>query len=428
MRMWMKTGLGVLIALLVAGCATAPRATVPAPAEVPVLEAQYRSSPGDATLRARLGAAYRAAGRPNDAVTLLRPFATAGTALPAGSVTLAGAYEDLQQFGEARTIYASLSETATGRLQREVSARMLALDRLELQAAVRNAIAREEELRAATPPADAVGVFPFLFESTNESLAPLSRALAALLGVDLAQTDRLRVVERAQLQYLLDELQLAESSRVDTLTAARAGHLVGAGRIVQGRIDGAADEIRLQAAVVTVGGAEAVRVLDEEGRLNSLFDMEKQLALDIYDALGIQLTVAERQRVNRRQTQNIQALLAFGYGLEAADAGRWDEALERFAEASRLDANFELNQDWITRVEATRTFEAQGSQGLLQIALGGPTDLPDWLRVRQRFIEIERIVPDPLTRDAVTQVLGTEGLDRGLILDVIIRRPTGGSR
>ncbi len=428
MRMWMKTGLGVLIALLVAGCATAPRATVPAPAEVPVLEAQYRSSPGDATLRARLGAAYRAAGRPNDAVTLLRPFATAGTALPAGSVTLAGAYEDLQQFGEARTIYASLSETATGRLQREVSARMLALDRLELQAAVRNAIAREEELRAATPPADAVGVFPFLFESTNESLAPLSRALAALLGVDLAQTDRLRVVERAQLQYLLDELQLAESSRVDTLTAARAGHLVGAGRIVQGRIDGAADEIRLQAAVVTVGGAEAVRVLDEEGRLNSLFDMEKQLALDIYDALGIQLTVAERQRVNRRQTQNIQALLAFGYGLEAADAGRWDEALERFAEASRLDANFELNQDWITRVEATRTFEAQGSQGLLQIALGGPADLPDWLRVRQRFIEIERIVPDPLTRDAVTQVLGTEGLDRGLILDVIIRRPTGGSR
>ncbi len=428
MRMWMKTGLGVLIALLVAGCATAPRATVPAPAEVPVLEAQYRSSPGDATLRARLGAAYRAAGRPNDAVTLLRPFATAGTALPAGSVTLAGAYEDLQQFGEARTIYASLSETATGRLQREVSARMLALDRLELQAAVRNAIAREEELRAATPPADAVGVFPFLFESTNESLAPLSRALAALLGVDLAQTDRLRVVERAQLQYLLDELQLAESARVDTLTAARAGHLVGAGRIVQGRIDGAADEIRLQAAVVTVGGAEAVRVLDEEGRLNSLFDMEKQLALDIYDALGIQLTVAERQRVNRRQTQNIQALLAFGYGLEAADAGRWDEALERFTEASRLDANFELNQDWITRVEATRTFEAQGSQGLLQIALGGPTDLPDWLRVRQRFIEIERIVPDPLTRDAVTQVLGTEGLDRGLILDVIIRRPTGGSR
>ncbi len=427
MRMWMKTGLGVLIALLVAGCATAPRATVPAPAEVPVLEAQYRSSPGDATLRARLGAAYRAAGRPNDAVTLLRPFATAGTALPAGSVTLAGAYEDLQQFGEARTIYASLSETATGRLQREVSARMLALDRLELQAAVRNAIAREEELRAATPPADAVGVFPFLFESTNESFAPLSRALAALLGVDLAQTDRLRVVERAQLQYLLDELQLAESARVDTLTAARAGHLVGAGRIVQGRIDGAADEIRLQAAVVTVGGAEAVRVLDEEGRLNSLFDMEKQLALDIYDALGIQLTVAERQRVNRRQTQNIQALLAFGYGLEAADAGRWDEALERFAEASRLDANFELNQDWITRVEATRTFEAQGSQGLLQIALGGPTDLPDWLRVRQRFIEIERIVPDPLTRDAVTQVLGTEGLDRGLILDVIIRRPTGGS-
>lgn len=425
-----KIWAGALL-VLVTACAPAGTADVPSPQQIPALEAQYRASPGDAALRTRLAAAYRAANRPQEAVALLEP--AAGSGGPAQAVTLAGAYEDLNRFDDARTIYTRLSTTTSGRLQTEVRSRLLALDRLELQYAVQQAIAREEELRNTTPAADAVGVFPFLVTSTNEELEPLSRAMAELLSVDLAQTDRLRVVERARLQYLLDELELAESGRVDTLTAARAGHLLGAGRIVQGRIGGQAQTIDVGSAVVRVGAPEGVRVLAEAGPLNELFDMEKELALGIYEAAGVQLTAAERERVNRRHTENVQALLAFGFGLEAADEGRYAEALEQFDRARDLDAGFTQAQEWYTRTEANLDFQQQGQQGLLQIAggggpaTGGSDDVPQWVQIRQQFLEIERMIPDPQTRDAVPEVLGVEGLERGAILELIIRRPAGGA-
>lgn len=418
--------------ILAAACAPAGPAA-PTPAQIPALEAQYRAAPGDAELRTRLAAAYRAADRPQDAVALLEPVAGEGG--PAQAVTLAGAYEDLDRFGDARAVYTRLTTTTSGRLQREIRSRLLALNRLELQRAVRQSLARESELRNTTPAADAVGVFPFLFASSNERLEPLSRALAELLTVDLSQTDRLRVVERARIQFLLDELRLGESERVDTTTAARAGRLVGAGRIVQGRIDGSGDAVDIQSLLVGVGGPEGVQRLGGNGPLSQLFDIEKQLALDIYDAAGVQLTTAERQRVNRRQTENVQALLAFGYGLEAADAGDFQTALEQFDRAASLDPGFGLAQDWRTRTQANIDFQRQGTQGLLRIAGGGTgpaggadPDAPEWVQVRQRFLDIERMIPNPQIRDAIPEILGVEGLDRGAILELIIRSPVGGSR
>lgn len=416
-----------------AACAPAGGAGVPSPQQIPALEAQYRGAPGDAALRTRLASAYRAADRSEEAVALLEPVAGEGGATQA--VTLAGAYEDVGRYADARAIYTRVAAGTTGRLQREVRSRLLALDRLELQAAVRASLAREESLRATPPAPDAVGVFPFLFGSSNAQLEPLSRALAELLTVDLSQTDRLRVVERARIQFLLDELNLAESARVDTMTAARAGHLVGAGRIVQGRIDGAGDDVRLESLLVGVGTQDGVRVLTGNGPLSQLFDIEKALALDIYEAAGVQLTAAERERVNRRQTENVQALLAFGFGLEAADQGNYQAALEQFDRASSLDPGFTLAEQWQARTQANLDFQRQGPQGLLQIAGGGgpqggggDADAPAWIQARQRFFDVERMIPNPQARDAIPEVLGVEGLDRGAILDLIIRVPAGGSR
>jgi tetratricopeptide (TPR) repeat protein len=409
------------LAGVASACATMPAARIAAPAEIPAMEARYRSSPGDADLRLRLAVAYQAAGRAQDAVRVLEPFA-ATNASDAAAVVLAESYRDLNRFEDSRAIYTRLAGNATGRLRDDARLRLLALEREELRHQVQQAIAREAELDA-TPAADAVGVFPFLFAAANDELAPLSRAMAELLSVDLAQTDRLRVVERAQLQYLLDELRLAESGRVDPETAARAGRLVGAGRIVQGRIDGGADTVRLQALLVPVGAAPG-DPLAQQGALRTLFDLEKLLALSLYEQMGIQLTAAERARVNRRPTENLQALLAFGFGLEAADAGRYEEALEQMERAAALDPGFELADDWALRMDLQRSWEQLGPGGLILSVLGDE-DVPEWRRERLRFADIELIIPDPAGRDPLAEATGTEGLDRGAILQIIIRRPGG---
>ena len=259
-RRW-RSGLLVVAAAGVSACAAAPRVGVPTAADVPSLEARYRSAPGDADLRVRLAAGYRAAGRPADAIALLEP-AGAAEAVDGAAVVLAESYGDVERFGDARSIYTRLAGGADRRLAEQARTRLAALEREELRAAVRQAIRNEANLQTVPSP-DAVGVFPFLFAAQNADLAPLSRALAELLSVDLAQTDRLHVVERAQLQYLLDELRLGDSGRVDPATAARAGRMMGAGRIVQGRIDGAEDTLRLQALLVPAGEAPGDPLIEQ---------------------------------------------------------------------------------------------------------------------------------------------------------------------
>jgi tetratricopeptide (TPR) repeat protein len=247
--------------------------------------------------------------------------------------------------------------------------------------------------------------------------------MAELLTTDLAQTDRLRVVERVRIQQLLDEIKLAESRRVEPATAVRSGRLLGAGTLIQGRIEGTGNELSLQAAVVRVATPTAApNPLRERDALNRFFDVEKKLALGIYDRMGIQLTSAERDRVTQQATRNVQALLELGLGLEALDAGRFADAAARFERAVQLDPNFALARQRATEARTQARAATISTAVLAQNAL---SEIPA-LRPVDLFQAIQRLVPNPSVRDAAVEALGTEGVTRTGTVDIIIRRPGGG--
>ena len=60
---------------------------------------------------------------------------------------------------------------------------------------------------------------PFRFTGSDTSLKPLERGMAELIVTDLSRSQSLKVVERAQLQSLLDEIQLQQSGAVAAGTA-----------------------------------------------------------------------------------------------------------------------------------------------------------------------------------------------------------------
>jgi hypothetical protein len=417
--------LGVLIA---GACATRSAVPSPSPESIRSLEARLQAEPGSPDSRFDLALAYRAAGRPADASATLEPLAASGDADAAALFLLALSYEQQQRFGEARRTYdAYLEAGGTRRLDRRARARLALLERLELQAAARDAISREQALAATSPDPATIGIFPFLFAGAPPALQPLGRAFAELLTTDLAVTGRLTVVERVRVQLLLDELSLAASATVDPATAARTGRFVGAGRLIQGRLEGDSAALRIQALVVSVASPTSPATLDERSPLADLLEAEKRLALSLYSSLGIQLTVAERERVLLRHTDNVQALLAFAAGIEADDAGRWADAVREYQRALDLDSGFALAR--VRRDEAQLRWEAEqeGADALAELAerdLGW--DLPGWLRRRLVFGAIDRLIPEPDLRDPVPELFGVEGLDRRARVNVIIRPPAGG--
>jgi TolB-like protein len=425
-----RTSLASLsLLLLAASCVVPPREPTPSatPEQIPALQAALAKDPNNVAIRIHLAEAQRRAGQPNAAATLLEPVAASS---PIAAFYLGLVREDQGRAADARKLYEGyLARAASGELRDRVRDRLTVLGRIELQQAVRSALARERELSSRQPEARIVGVFPFLTTTSDPQLHPLGTAFAEILTSDLAQTERLHVVERARVQQLLDEIKLGETRRVDPATAARSGRLLGAGTIVQGRIDGAPNALAFQAAVVRVQtNASPGNPLRERDALARLFDVEKKLALGIYDRMGIQLTPAERDRVTHQATRNVQALLELGFGLEAQDAGHFSEAATHFTRASQLDPGFALARQRATEAATQARADAFSTASLVQLALadagsvgavgGGVTRRVDV------FAPIERLVPDPSVRDPSAEALGGEGIGRHATAEIVIKRPT----
>jgi tetratricopeptide (TPR) repeat protein len=389
-----------------------------------LLRAAVAEDAKDIAARVRLAEAYRLSAQPDSALRLLEPVAATE---PSALLYLGLVYEDLERFADARRVYQEFLERGRNAEVRErVRDRLALLERLELQQAIRVALAREQQLAGSTPAARTVGVFPFVAIASDPDLQALGVALAELLTTDLAQTDRLTVLERTQVQRLLDEIQLGASGRVDASTAARSGRILGAGSIVQGRVEAAGEGLSLQAAVLRVPTDTIGRnPLRERDALSRIFELEKRLALSIFEQLGVQLTDAERQRVTRVPTSNVQALIAFGYGLAAQDAGRHSEAVSHFVRALDADPSFDAARaeydasSALLRAE-TVTATALGRMGALET--GATAEMRRWQR---QFLPVELLVPNPSVRDPAAEAMGIEGASRQGAAELVIRRPGG---
>ncbi|MDX1492914.1 MAG: CsgG/HfaB family protein [Longimicrobiales bacterium] len=421
-----------LLFLGVAGCASMGGVTaVPSPDEIPGLESRIASDPEDLETGLRLAAAYRGAERYDEAAVLVDRLALVyeddlGLLVMRGLIA-----EDIGDLGVARASYQQVLGANPGReLRTQLEQRLAVVRRAELRADVRGALAREAELAQTTPDPARVGVFPFVYEGSDPTWEPLAEALPQLLATDLGVTGRLTVVERLRVQALIDEMQLAEANRIETATAARSGRLLGSGHVVQGRLridDG--QQVAVDAAVVEVlgPGAEGVDPVTAQDVLDRFFDLEKQLAFDLHAELGIQLTPAERERINERQTESIEALLAFGRGLRAANQGNFQQAQQSFQEAQELDPSFSMAAE----------------EGLeVQVLASAPvTPPPDVANVTQQLaqqraavqqVQATNPIPSPsqvLTsassseRSVVAEVTGQDRVGQATLLSLILRPP-----
>ncbi len=466
----MRACIIVAVAAGLCGCASAgtapPRVT---PDQLSALEARARRDTTDVDAQLRLAVAYRSQGRAQDAL----PVAQRALALRPGNARaalLVGlTQEDLGNLAQARDIYQGLSRTGPADLRSQLQARLVLLQRRETQVYVRSALAREAELARTPPRPHTVAVFPFRAPS-DSVLSPLGRALSAMLITDLAQTDRLTVLDRTMVQVLLDEIRLGESGYVDEATAARGGRILGAERLVQGSLASAEERLQLDLAVLSLARpqpAAAPRVdtarkaparpdraaprrptprrpetpapkpaappeeqkaapltatrttsMSEADQLDRLFEMEKRLALRLYAALGVELSPAERAAVTKRRTENLQALLAYGRGLQATDAGDYAAALRFFSESARLDPGVAPARQEVVAsralVTATRTTTDALAATATSVGMAAGTAA---LAAQEALTT--------LLRDPIAEILGNEGEMGKSTIELIIRRPGG---
>ena len=328
----------VAVALL-AACAGRPAEV--SPAEIPELREAVAARRGDGELVLRLAAALYTAQRCDTAITVARTGMALRPADALGPLVVGQCQERAEEFTAALATYdAFLSAHPEARGISVVRARRLLAERAEATQSARAALARETELTQAPLDPSVVAVLPVRI--VGDSLyQPLSRGLAQILTSDLALLRRFRMVERMQLTALLDEMQFGRSERADPATVARVGHLVQAGRLVQGLTQiPDVNNVRLEASVVLSTG-EVVAPEVVTGRFRDLLRMEKELVVAIAGQLGYQLSEAERRTILENGTQDLAAFLSYSRGLEAEELGDFSAAAVYFGQAAQQDPSFQ---------------------------------------------------------------------------------------
>jgi tetratricopeptide (TPR) repeat protein len=251
--------------------------------------------------------------------------------------------ERTKDFAAAKEAYNSyLAVGRTKSVRDDIRARLVTITKAEARASAKDAIAREAQVAQVAGSPTTVAVLPFTIGGTDARLQPLQLGLADLVISDLAKPKKLTVVERDKIQALADELALGKSGQVDAATAVHAGRLIQAGRIVQGSlISTGANAITMTSTVMNTQDTAVVgRGMNASNTLDQLFNLEKRLVLATFADLGITLSPAERQDVDRRPTQSLAAFLSYSRGLAAEDAGRLDEAARLFESAHAIDPGF----------------------------------------------------------------------------------------
>jgi TolB-like protein len=230
--------------------------------------------------------------------------------------------------------------------------------------AARAALAAENRLDPAKIPARTFAVLPFAVDPRDTVVRPLAFGLADLLMADLSRSPQLQLVERLHTNAILRELDLVDAGVTDPRQGPRVGRLVGARRLMLGSASRSGPAtLRLEARVVDAIAGTVQDVVSAEAPFDRVIEAEKQLALLLFERLGITLTPAQRARVEQRQTTQLNALVAYGRGVEAEARGDAVGATAAFEEASRLDAAFAA-----ARAQATASAPASSAQRASSVA------------------------------------------------------------
>ncbi|MCG3111119.1 MAG: hypothetical protein MCM46_04770 [Candidatus Manganitrophus sp. SB1] len=227
---------------------------------------------------------------------------------------------------------------------REVSKYLTLLLQEEAKRTAREILQQEKELTGKID-ARAIAVSPFQ-NLGQQTYAPLSKGLAAMIITDLSKVKTLKVVERVQLKALLDELKLSQSGLVDAKSAPRVGKLLGAGKITTGSfLDLDQEKIRLDAAVTQTESGKSLTNPEVQGDLPAFYQLEKELVFKILCGIGHcpeSLDSQTKAAVGTIHTKNFKAFRLYSQGLEYLDQNKYREASRAFFLAVEEDPEFEL--------------------------------------------------------------------------------------
>lgn len=123
-------------------------------------------------------------------------------------------------------------------------------------------------------------------------LQPLAKGLAHMLGTEASGVDGIDIVERNEIEKVLNELQLSNSKNFDTESAARIGKLLGAQQLVLGSFMELFGKFRVDAKIVNVETGFIVKAGSAKGDSHQFDAIAEELAASLFNKQKLEIAEA----------------------------------------------------------------------------------------------------------------------------------------
>lgn len=171
--------------------------------------------------------------------------------------------------------------------------------------------------------------------SAHADMSALSKGIADLLITALQGNASIRVVERDQIQKLVQEQQLGQSGSVDRETAVRVGRILGAQHMIFGGFvtDPSGRTMRLVARAVNVETSEIEFVETVSDKPDNLFAMIDRLAERMNRGMRLPAPPPRARGASANappQRLPFRTALLYSRAITAQDAGNTQQAVELY--------------------------------------------------------------------------------------------------
>jgi len=202
-----------------------------------------------------------------------------------------------------------------------------------------------------------IAVLPFdnggSYGQGKEDFDALQKGIAGMLISELAQNPSARVVEREDIQKLLEEQNLAAAGRVDPQSAAKIAKLVGARYVVLGSFIDFYGDFRVDVRLVNVETSEIVKVESNRAQRDHLYDIIKNVATQLMKDANLPPLArpASDQRMGRQVPT--EALTFYSRALLYQDRGQRDKAVEMYQRAIAVFPEYSEAAEGLKRLKTS---------------------------------------------------------------------------
>jgi serine/threonine protein kinase/tetratricopeptide (TPR) repeat protein len=171
----------------------------------------------------------------------------------------------------------------------------------------------------------------------------IGSGIAETVTADLKNISGLSIIGRERIFEVLKSLSSPQAVDHDEKFAIDTGRRLGAAWIVSGGYQRMSDMIRITARVVEVETGALVRTVKIDGKISEIFVLQDRIVYELTQGLNLKLGSAEIKKIERDETESVEAYEDFSRGmlnLRMGTRDSLDRALYMFQKATERDQNY----------------------------------------------------------------------------------------